>query len=448
MTDDSGKRQGRQLPMPSVEHLEEQLLQSSQALVPAGKRRGRPAQLSNVHLCLGIVLCGLQGFGAQLQLWRRLCLEPMGPFAPVAVVDQAVYNRLARGAGAMRAFFQQVSGWMAEQLEGLEDRSLAPWATQVLALDESTLDVVGRWLPQLRRLLPGDPRLLAGRISAVFDLRRQQWVHVEVWQEAVANCKQQARLMLAGLQAGTLLLFDRGYLSFPWFDELTGRGLWWISRYANHASMRVRHILYQGDGVTDAIVELGIYRADRAKYPVRLVQFYHHGRLHRYLTNVLDQEQLSLADIARLYARRWDIELAFCLLKEHLQLSQLWSAKWEVVQVQIWCALLLAQLFHGLQVQLAAQEGVDPFEVSVDLLVQLVPRLLQRGIAPLPLLGRVGRDVGLIRPSTRIAVQVPFVDAAWITPAPLEALQPRESVRYAQRNCAPGPRPKKKKKAG
>ena len=209
--------------------------------------------------------------------------------------------------------------------------------------------------------------------------------------------------------------------------------------------MQVRHILYQGDGVLDAIVWLGIYRADRARHAVRLVQFYQHGRLHRYLTNVLDPQQLALADIARLYARRWDIELAFCLLKEHLQLSQLWSAKWEVVQVQIWCALLLAQVFHGLQVQLAAQEGVDPFEVSIDLLVEVVPRLLQRGIAPLPFLRRVGREVGLIRPSTRIEVQVPFVDATWITPAPPEALRPRDTVRYAQRNCARGPRPKTKK---
>src|SRR5436190_1499606 len=87
--------------------------------------------------------------------------------------------------GAMRAFFEQVSGWMAEQLVGLEDRTLAPWASQVLALDESTLDAVGRWLPELRQVLPGDPRLLAGRISALFDLRRQQWVRVELWQEAV-----------------------------------------------------------------------------------------------------------------------------------------------------------------------------------------------------------------------------------------------------------------------
>lgn len=440
MTHDSANERARQLPVPTQHQLVSYVTEQTEVLVLAVQRRGRPATLTALHLCLGIVLCGLEGFGSQLKLWRRICLEPIGPFAPVWVGDQAVYNRLARAAGAMRAFFEQVSGWMGEQLVGLEERSLAPWASQVLALDESTLDAVGRWLPELRQVLAGDPRLLAGRISALFDLRRQQWVRVEVWQEAVANCKQQARLLLEGLQVGTLLLFDRGYLSFPWFDELTERQLWWISRYANHASMQVRHLLYQGDGVLDAIVWLGTYRADRAKYAVRLVQFYHHGRLHRYLTNVLDPQQLSLADIARLYARRWDIELAFGVLKEHLQLSHLWSAKWEVVQVQIWCALLLAQLFHGLQVQLAAQEGVDPFDVSIELLVEIVPRLLQRGIAPLSALGRRGRELGLIRPSTRLQVQVPFVDPTWITPAPPQALRPRDTVRYAQRKCGRGPR--------
>src|SRR6266487_3912049 len=347
MSHDSVNERARQLPVPSQQQLVSYVTGQTQVLVPAGRGRGKPATLTALHLCLGIVLCGLEGFGSQLKLWRQFCLEPMGPFAPVRVVDQAVYNRLARAAGAMRAFFEQVSGWMAEQLVGLEDRTLAPWASQVLALDESTLDAVGRWLPELRQVLPGDPRLLAGRISALFDLRQQQWVRVEVWQEAVANCKQQARLLLEGLQVGTLLLFDRGYLSFPWFDELSER--------------------------------------------------------------------------------------------------QLWSAKWEVVQVQIWCALLLAQLFHGLQVQLAAQEGVEPFDVSIDLLVEVVPRLLQRGIAPLPALGRLGRELGLIRPSTRLQVQVPWVDPSWITPAPPEALRPRETVRYAQRKCAPGPRPSARK---
>src|SRR5258707_14994070 len=184
MSHDNATQRVRQLPMPQVQDIETYVLQQSQALVPLGRQRGRPARLTAVHLCLGIVLCGLQGFGSQLGLWRLICLEPLGPFAPVWVVDQAIYNRLERAAGAMRAFFEQVSGWMGEQLEGLEDRTLAPWASQVLALDESTLDAVGRWLPELRRVLPGDPRRLSGRISALFDLRRQQWVRVELWQGA------------------------------------------------------------------------------------------------------------------------------------------------------------------------------------------------------------------------------------------------------------------------
>src|SRR5260370_40132875 len=113
---------------------------------------------------------------------------------------------------------------MGEQLVGLEDRTVAPWATQVLALDESTLDAVGRWLPELRRVLPGDPRRLSGRISALFDLRRQQWVRVELWQEGGANCKQQARPPLDGLQQRTLPLFCPGYLSCPWFGGRTPCG--------------------------------------------------------------------------------------------------------------------------------------------------------------------------------------------------------------------------------
>lgn len=440
MSHDPASEGGTQLPVPTSEQVWEYISERTTALEAVSARRGKPATLRMLHLCLAVVLSGLKGFGSQRQVWRQLCLVPMGPFAPVHIVDQAVYNRLGRAAEAMRGFFEQVSQWLATQLVGLEDRRLAPWASQVLALDESTLDAVGRWLPGLRERLAGNPGLLAGRISALFDVRRQQWWRVELWQDATANCKQQARTMLEGLAAGTLLLFDRGYLSFPWFDELSERGLFWISRYGNRVSTEVKHILYQGDGVFDAIVWLGVYRADQANHPVRLVQFYQHGCLHTYLTNVLDASQLPLADIARLYARRWDIELAFRVLKDHLHLGQLWSAKWEVVQVQIWAGLLLAQLFHGLQVQLAFQEGVEPFDVSIALLVELVPPLLQRGIAPLPCLGAYGREVGLIRPSSRFQVEVPFVDASWITPAPPEVLLPRDHVRYAQRKCQRGPR--------
>jgi hypothetical protein len=195
--------------------------------------------------------------------------------------------------------------------------------------------------------------------------------------------------------------------------------------------------------VLDAIVYLGVYRSNQAKYAVRLIQFWLHGRHYRYVTNVLDPRILSVADVVGLYARRWDIELAFRVLKDHLDLHHLWSAKWPVIQVQLWCCLILAQVYHALQVEIARQAGVEVFDVSIDLLVRLTPGWLARGLTPLDQALRFGRDLGLIRPSTRHRIEVPWIDPSWVVPPPPEAVQPRAKGRYSHSNAARGPRPKK-----
>jgi len=83
MSDDSATEVRRQLPVPTSQQLMEYVSERTRAVEAAQRRRGKPATLRMLHLCLAIVLNGLEGFGSQLQLWRRLCLEPMGPFAPV-----------------------------------------------------------------------------------------------------------------------------------------------------------------------------------------------------------------------------------------------------------------------------------------------------------------------------------------------------------------------------
>jgi hypothetical protein len=191
--------------------------------------------------------------------------EQVGPFVPVRVSDQAVYNRIERVGTARRWMFDRVSAWLRTRLAGTQERDLAPWAREGYATDASTLDRMSRWLPWLRTLAPTDYAGLAGQINALLDVRRQQWVRVDCWQEAKANCKQHFLTLIEQVQPGVLLLMDRGYLSFALFDSLTRRGIWWISRYGNHASSHVSHICYQADGVLDAIVYLGTYRSDQAR---------------------------------------------------------------------------------------------------------------------------------------------------------------------------------------
>ena len=222
--------------------------------------------------------------------------------------------------------------------------------------------------------------------------------------------------------------------AFEWFDELTTAGFFWISRQIASPSFPVEHILLSQDGLLDAIVWMGASSSNQARYAVRLIRYRYQGHWYSYLTNVLNPCVLPVTEVVRLYARRWDIELAFRLLKDHLRLNLLWSAKWEVIGAQLWACLTLAQLFHALQMKAAEQEGVDPFDVSLHLLVRHVPRWLAQGLSPLEQIQRYGRAMGLIRPSTRRLPQLPEVscqDICWPPPdLPLQR-PPRYSHRPA-----------------
>ena len=168
MSYDSVSPQEAAWPKPSQEQVLCLFQESSRAVLSQKKRPGRPASVTWSHLCLGIVLCFLRGWHAQLDLWRLICTERLGEFAPVQICDQVIYNRLERAGEAMRSLFEQVSQWLQTRRGEFSDRSLAPWATEVFAVDESTLDKVGRWLPWLRRQRNG-------RRSALRRLPRPVW---------------------------------------------------------------------------------------------------------------------------------------------------------------------------------------------------------------------------------------------------------------------------------
>src|SRR6266567_2673292 len=259
-------------------------------------------------------------------------------------------------------------------------------------------------------------------------------LRLDVLLDANADCKVHARAMLSGLANGTLLLFDLGYFSFPWLDELTHLGYWYVTRQRAKTRYQVVHILYQADGVFDALVYLGVHSSDRAGHMVRLVCFRLGSQQYCYLTNVLDPATLAIVDIARLYARRWDIELAFRELKEHLGLRLLWSAKLGVIYQQIWASLILAQLLHAYQVELAAQAGVEPFDVSLELLSRHVPRLLLHTADPMGFLLEHGRAMRLIRPASRLLREAPVVPLQEVSYPPPELLQPRPA-HSAHRKC-------------
>lgn len=397
--------------------------------------RGRPRILPSLCLWAGLLVCVVRGFSSQLSLWRLLTMEGLWEYPRFALSDEAIYKRLAgEGLAPLQRLLTQLHVVLVARLAPWMAKDLAPFAAEVMALDESCLDSVARTLPELRGAPPRDPRLLPGRLAGLFDLRRQLWHRVEYSEDAQQNEKVLARQMVQGLPVGTLLLADLGYFGFAWFDWLTEQHYYWLSRWRAKTSYHVQHVFYQQGNTLDAIVWLGAYRANRAAHAVRLVQFQVGATTYRYLTNVLDPVRLPMLMMAQLYARRWDIELAFKLVKRHLELHLLWSAKTVVIKQQLWAVLIISQVLQALRVEIAGRAQVDPYDVSMALLVQYLPHFARTGQHPVQMFVEHGRQARLIRPSTRTVVQAPEIPAELIHLPPPDLPLWREP-RYAEQKC-------------
>ena len=392
---------------------------------------GRPRVLPSLCLWAGLLGCVLRGFTSQLALWRLLRFTGLWFYPRFPVTDQAVYKRLAQaGTAPLERLFCQVSALLRQRLQDYGIANLAPFASAVVALDETTLDKVARTLPALRKLPTGDPTLLPGKLAGLFDIRHQQWLKLHYIEAIHQNEKVLARQMVESLARGALVLCDLGYFGFAWFDHLTSAGCFFVSRLRSKTSYKVIHTFYQKGDCFDGLVFLGAYNADKAAQAVRLVSFRVGTTTYRYITNVLDPATLSIRDIARLYAYRWDIELGLHLL---------WSAKLVVVQQQVWAVLVISQILQALRLEIAGRAGVDVYEVSLPLLVQYAPRLAYEAKDPVAVFVNQGRACGFIRPSRRTRIKAPTIPPSLIAPVPDGIILAR-SARHANRNC--GPRPK------
>lgn len=433
---DSGQPPAGDTTTPSASDVERFLetLLADLDLEPSGPpARGRPRVIPALVLWGALVTCILEGQPSQRAIWRKIADQGLWGRRGLDVTDEAVYQRLERdGTAPLIDLFEQVSALLADRLAPWARRDLAPWATGVYAIDESTFDALPKRLPVVG--VPAGKALptLPGKLAACLNLRTQQWERLLTTEDATQNEKMLARQLVEGLERGSLVLFDLGYFAFRWFDDLTDRGLHWISRYRTGTSHTVVQVLYEDAETRDAIVWLGAHRADRAKHAVRLVTFQQGGKERCFITNVLDPARLSIHDIAALYARRWDIEQAFKLVKRELGLHLWWSSKPVVLTQQLWAVLSISQILQALRLEIAGRAEVDPFEVSMPLLVTQLPQYLARGWDPITRFVDVGKRMEYIRPSRRTEIHAPD-----IPPEQYQRLDPAlplvRTPRYAER---------------
>ena len=159
--------------------------------------------------------------------------------------------------------------------------------------------------------------------------------------------------MCAEIKAGEIVIFDKAFLAFGHLWELTGRGVFWVTRARDDQDLKVvRRYVRQPERniLRDDLIVLQGPKSGRL-YPDLLRRVRARVKLKgemvemEFLTNNLEWSPQSVAD---LYRCRWDIEKFFRQIKQTFNLADFLGNSANAVHWQIWMALLLYVLLRYL----------------------------------------------------------------------------------------------------
>ncbi|WP_175487577.1 IS4 family transposase [Alteribacillus persepolensis] len=131
---------------------------------------------------------------------------------------------------------------------------------------------------------------------------------------------------------------DRGYLDYERFDRMTDDGYFFVSRLKKNAATREICTFNAGEEkniLSDKMVWIGTPQK-LAENVFRVVPEDGHGEVLRLITNRFD---ISPKEVSDIYRSRWEIELFFKWLKQHVNIKTFYGESENAVKNQVYTAL-------------------------------------------------------------------------------------------------------------
>ena len=240
--------------------------------------------------------------------------------------------------------------------------------------DGSTLEALFRKLKSLEDVKSGE---LAGKMGVVMDLVTRLPIAIWFLENPRASDTRFEDNLLDLAAPQTLLLLDRGFYHFQFWQKLIDRGIHFITRIKINAVIEYQQVFTDGYALRDRLVQVGSGTKKTPIITLRLIEIRVGQVWHSYLTSVLEPEILPPYVVIDLYQKRWRIEDAFNTVKRLLGLSYLWTGSLNGIKLQIWSTWL----FYAVLVDLGdavAEELALPFDhISLGTAHKLVSHFLE-----------------------------------------------------------------------
>ena len=264
--------------------------------------------------------------------------------------------------------FEEYAYFLVEKAQKRHQNDIFKLDGKVYAFDSTTislcLDVF--WWAKFRKDKGGV------KIHTLYDIETQIPIFFHI---TTASVHDAIAMKEIPYEVGAYYIFDRGYNNFKALYHINQIESYFVVRAKSnlqYKSTKIRENTSKNI-LLDTDIEFTVYRS-RKDYPenMRLVKFYdeEQEREFVFLTNAT---HLTAEQVADLYKSRWQIELFFKWLKQHLKIKKFWGITENAVRIQIYTAICTYCLVAIMQQQMQLNKR-STYEVLQILGISLIDK--------------------------------------------------------------------------
>ena len=153
-------------------------------------------------------------------------------------------------------------------------------------------------------------------------------------------------------QPGTILVMDRGYVDYGWWERLSKEGVYFVTRLKKDIlwdEVESRQPPQNSNVIRDQFIRIRPSERLHMETKFRVVTILDEkGAELSFLTNHLE---LGATTIARIYKDRWQIEIFFKALKQLARVKTFVGTSANALKIQIWTALIAVLMLKYLQLK-------------------------------------------------------------------------------------------------
>ena len=234
----------------------------------------------------------------------------------------------------------------------------------IYAFDSTTIDLCLAvfWWAKFRKKKGGI------KVHTLYDVETQIPAFIHITEAAVHDSKTMKEIPY---ESGSYYIFDRAYNNFKMLYKVHQIDAFFVVRAKKnlqYKSIKWKRRLPK-NVLSDVTIELiGFYPKQYYPEQFRLVRYWDEEQKREFvfLTNAT---HISALQVAELYKNRWQVELFFKWLKQHLKIKKFWGTTENAVRVQIYSAIctycLVAIVQHDMHLDRSTYEILQILSISL-----------------------------------------------------------------------------------